>query len=304
MNNRLKNYFHFSKAERRGVVLLCSLIVVLLVVKYFLSSFISLPLVDEKEFQKLVAQTETDSLTETSGTATVFANESETPTFKAKTETKLFYFDPNTVSASELKTLGCSDKLIKTWMNYKAKGGKFKSKEDVRKIYGVSQNFYDRIQNYIELNTLAVSTKLIVEEKHTTIEPKQINVDVNAADTMQLKALPGIGSKLAERIVAYRNRLGGFIAIQQLKEVFGIDSLLYKKIESSLSVDINRVNKLSVNYSQVSNLKQHPYFSYNVANAIVQYRERHGKYASLNDLKKVVVINESLFQKITPYLKL
>ncbi|MES2836695.1 MAG: helix-hairpin-helix domain-containing protein [Bacteroidota bacterium] len=311
MKKQLKEYFYFSKSEKRGVVFLSVLIVLILILKYFLFNFITTPTVDDAYVNKILAENKIDSSQVINDENTHTFNESESPVYKSKEQKKLFYFNPNKVTASELKQLGCSDKLIKTWLNFTSKGGFFKIKTDVKKVYGISAKFYAKIEPYILIETNNAS--FASENKNNSpskaadflekTESKK-TIELNAADTLQLKYLPGIGSKFAERIVNYRNKLGGFLNKEQLKEVFGIDSILYNKIEKQITLNENRVRKISINTAEVAQLKQHPYFSYNIANAIVQYRDRHGKFANISDIKKVVVVNESVFKKIIPYLKL
>lgn len=311
MKKQLKEYFYFSKSEKRGVVFLSVLIVLILILKYFLSNFIVTPTVDDAYVNKILAENKIDSSKVINDENIYAFNEPESPVYKSKKQKELFYFNPNKVTASELKQLGCSDKLIKTWLNFVSKGGFFKTKNDVKKVYGISTLFFNKIEPYILIEN--TNTKIAEENKTNSISKaaefsekteRKLFIEINAADTLQLKYLPGIGSKFAERIVNYRNKLGGFLNKEQLKEVFGIDSVLFNKIEKQITLDENRVRKISINTAQVSELKQHPYFSYNVANAIIQYRDRHGKFTNINDIKKVVVVNESVFKKISPYLKL
>lgn len=303
----VKDYFYFSKSEKRGVVFLSALIVALLILKYFISSFISIPKIDTTLVNKVLSQAKIDSTTTLAEQSEdKITNETENPTYKSNSEKKLFYFNPAKVTATELKQLGCSDKLIKTWLNFTSKGGFFKTKNDVKKIYGVSDVFFKKIEPFIVIENTNTKTENYKQNKNFDIvkTEKKIIIEINTADTLQLNYLPGIGSAFAERIIIYRTKLGGFIKKEQLKEVYGIDTVLYNKIENLITINEDRVQKISINNVQVSQLKQHPYFSYNIANAIIQYRDRHGKFLDINDLKKVIIINEIVFKKISPYIKL
>ncbi|MBK9670729.1 MAG: helix-hairpin-helix domain-containing protein [Bacteroidetes bacterium] len=116
--------------------------------------------------------------------------------------------------------------------------------------------------------------------------------------------MKGIGSTFAKRILAYREKLGGFVSMKQLNEVWGLDSSTISALQSQISLNPHIVRKIPINYCTVSDLKKHPYFTYNLANNIVLYRDRHGEYQKLEDIKQAVLVNEELFRKIAPYLSL
>jgi competence ComEA-like helix-hairpin-helix protein len=134
-------------------------------------------------------------------------------------------------------------------------------------------------------------------------EKKNFNVDVNSADTMALIALPGIGSKLALRIINFRNKLGGFYSVDQIKETYGLADSTFQKIKIYLIVD-GQVEKINLNTVTKDELKIHPYIKWNLANAIIEYRTQHGDYKSIEDLKNISMLDENTFIKIAHYLSL
>jgi competence protein ComEA len=127
------------------------------------------------------------------------------------------------------------------------------------------------------------------------------NIDINKADTTVFIALPGIGSKLASRIVNYREKLHGFHSVEQVAETFGLADSTFQKIKPWLVVTEITIEKININTATVEDLKI-PYINYNLANAIYQFRMQHGQYSNLDQLKKIMLIDETLFNKITPYL--
>lgn len=127
------------------------------------------------------------------------------------------------------------------------------------------------------------------------------SIDINKADTTVFISLPGIGSRLASRIVNYREKLGGFISVEQVGETFGLPDSTFEKIKPWLTVSSTAVQKININRATPEQLKT-PYINFNLANIIYQYRLQHGLYKSLADLKKIMLIDEVLFNKITPYL--
>ena len=134
-------------------------------------------------------------------------------------------------------------------------------------------------------------------------EKKNLNVDVNSADTMALIALPGIGSKLALRIINFRDKLGGFYSVDQIKETYGLADSTFQKIKIYLMVD-GQVEKINLNTVTKDQLKIHPYIKWNLANAIIEYRTQHGDYKTIEDLKNISMLDESTFSKIAHYLTL
>lgn len=129
-------------------------------------------------------------------------------------------------------------------------------------------------------------------------------INMNQADSVEFSKLKGIGKVFSSRIVRYRNWLGGFYTETQLLEVYGIDSLLFKQIRPYLSISIKDVIKININTCSQKNLSSHPYISYKIAQSILKYREHHGFYKSINDLKRIPLIDEELFRKIAFYLEL
>jgi len=136
----------------------------------------------------------------------------------------------------------------------------------------------------------------------TIVTPVLINI--NLADSLEFSKLKGIGKVFSSRIVRYRHWLGGFYTETQLLEVYGIDSVLFKQISPYLSISIKDVKTININTCSQKDLSTHPYISYKIAKSILKYREHHGFYKSINDLKHIPLIDEELFRKIAFYLEL
>ncbi len=128
-------------------------------------------------------------------------------------------------------------------------------------------------------------------------------IDINMADTTVFISLPGIGSKLATRIVTYREKLHGFHSVEQVAETFGLPDSTFQKIKPRLVVSDSAITKININKATAEDLKT-PYINYNLANIIFQYRVQHGPYKNLADLKKIMLIDDVLLNKISPYLTL
>ncbi|MEQ1678667.1 MAG: helix-hairpin-helix domain-containing protein, partial [Chitinophagaceae bacterium] len=127
--------------------------------------------------------------------------------------------------------------------------------------------------------------------------------DINSADTAALIALPGIGSKLAMRIINFRDKLGGFYSISQVGETFGLADSTFQKIKQYLKLESSSVKKININTTTLDELKAHPYIKWSVANPIIAYRKEHGNFLSIEDLKKVMAVTDDIYQRIAPYLE-
>jgi competence ComEA-like helix-hairpin-helix protein len=211
-----------------------------------------------------------------------------------------FDFCPDTMQLKDWMRLGFSDKQASQIEKYLAKGGRFFKKEDFKKLYCVSEEIYELLEPYIQL----ASSEKKFEKRENSNSPQKYTrkLDLNEADSVDLLAVSGIGSKVASQIVSYRTKLGGFIHINQLKEVKYIDEERFTKIEPYLSVNAAKLQKININEATISQLVKHPYIDYSLAKSIVNQRDKKGKYASLEEMKKALLIYDELYQKIAPYL--
>lgn len=228
---------------------------------------------------------------------------------KGFTEGSLFTFDPNTLPAEGWQKLGLNDRTIKTIHNYRNKGGRFYKKEDLKKIWGLPAAFYQRVESYIAIptkQTYRTNNTTTYIPNNTTVKEKRgiAVVPVNEADTTALIALPGIGSKLAARIVNFRDKLGGFYSTEQIGETYGLPDSTFRMLKPYLLVDAAAIKKINLNTATKDELRTHPYIKWALANAIVEYRNQHGTFNSIADLKNIMLVDEATFQKIAPYFSL
>jgi len=217
------------------------------------------------------------------------------------TKESLFPFDPNTASIDDFKNLGFSDRLSHRIMNYRAKGGKFKVKRDLRKLYGMDSILMARLYPYIDLPDKINSTGT---KRYPVVSPVRLaRFDLNLADTAQLIQLYGIGPKLSLRILTYRDRLGGFISQDQLTEVYGLDSVVINQLKNRTFIREDfRPRQINVNSADEKELRSLPYIKLHLAKSIAAYRFQHGDFASIEELGQLVLMDASTFQKIKPYL--
>ena len=127
-------------------------------------------------------------------------------------------------------------------------------------------------------------------------------IELNTADSAKLTELKGVGPSFARRIISYRDKLGGFVRKEQLKEVFGLDSEKYTGMQSQISADASLIKKIHINTVTFGQLSHFPYLNYKQMNAIIQFREQHGEYESPADLKNIAIMDDVTLEKIKPYI--
>jgi competence protein ComEA len=309
----LSSYFTFTQKERTGTFVLLLLILLFTLLPFFYPLLIPAKTTGSSSFQKEIAalkikqQDTTHPYPKKNFDEDNYQNyyQPSEKNYYAKTiKSELFYFDPNTASIADWQRLGVREKTIATIQNYLSKGGHFYKPEDIGKIWGLHPDEIARLMPYIQIAAIENNHSQKNYAPKTYDQPKYSPsiIDVNNADTAALIALPGIGSKLAQRIINFRDKLGGFYKTEQVAETFGLPDSTFQKIRSRLSISNSAVKQFNINTATVEEMKPHPYIRYNMANAIVQYRVQHGNYASVADIKKIMLVSEELFNKMAPYL--
>lgn len=301
---KLNDYFSFTQGEKRGVVFFL-LIIFLLLLSFPLLDFLKKnEKPDFSEFENAINEFEKTKET----------NNTTNNSFKQEENTveniELFSFNPNTISNEEWEKLGFKAWQIKTINNYKSKGGSWKTKSDVLRIYGIDTAHYEQLEPYILLPEKITHQQKSFPTYEKKTFPKSeyekkdytVKVDINTADTTELKKLKGIGIGYAKRIIKYREELGGFIRIEQLSEVWGLTPETLEKCLPQVIISNQNIKKININTASAEELKKHPYIFWKTANAIEKYRKANGNYKSLNDLKKIHLLDEEIINKIKPYL--
>jgi competence ComEA-like helix-hairpin-helix protein len=204
-------------------------------------------------------------------------------------------FDPNTASAKQFSDMNFPNSLSNAIINYRNKGGNFRIKEDLKKIYVLTEEDYAILEPFIRLPEVLE----IPPEPEITL-----SIELNTADSIDLQQIPGIGPSFARRIIKYRNMLGGFWSKHQLMEVYGMDSSKYNSIRKNITIDKSNISKININSSQVKGFIKHPYFEFYLAKSIITYREENGVFTNIEEVKNVKLIYDELFEKIKPYITL
>jgi DNA uptake protein ComE-like DNA-binding protein len=309
-SDRIRRWFGYSRRERQGTYLLS--VILLLVLTARLSGVLG----PGKESDGGV-----------------------TETVQPADTLQPFIFDPNSAAVDELVSLGLSMRQATTVDNYRKAGGQFRKPEDFRKIYGIDSSLRERLIPFIHIaeapegneddaatgragkreragggNTATthytgdgIHDSLSYQKRESGVSREEelpfAVIELNSADSLLLKSLPGIGDVLSVRIVKYRNLLGGFVSVSQLGEVYGIDSMLVDKLRPLLVADITLIRAVDINNAGYGDLLRHPYISEMEASGIIRYRNRVGTIGSVSELVINRIIDRNRYEKLLPYLK-
>jgi competence ComEA-like helix-hairpin-helix protein len=278
----IRKTFGFSQRESNGFLVLSSLILITLFVPSIFDHFYH-------SGQAVFSKDEIilDSLMQ----GWVSKDKKENKVSKA-TSAICTAFDPNVSEPDHLeKILG--KKVSSNIIRYRMKGGKFKTASDLRKIFGMSDSLFHRIQNCIVFQSLVSDKK----------NENRITLDINKADSIALQQLKGIGKVRASRIIRFREKLGGFVSVEQFNEIYGIDSIALNELLSRTFISpFFQPLQVNINTADIVQLQAHPYIGRMHAKNIL--RERKKKiFLSKEDLKERNIFSEEEFNKLLPYLK-
>lgn len=246
-----------------------------------------------------------------------------TPSFSEEKEDEaaFFDFDPNLITKETWVQFGLSEAQADVVMFYQERGGRFRKKEDLRKVYVISEEFYRSVEPYILIKQ-APPKRLVKNEKKKDFVPferkaekekkefsnsakadKDYRIHINTADTSEWKKLKGIGPTLSSRIVKFRESLGGFYSVDQVSEVYGIEPEIFASFkENLLPPDPLSFQKIEINKTTADEIGKHPYISKKEARIIINYREQHGDFKNKEDLDQIKGIPKDKVSKIFPYL--
>lgn len=234
-----------------------------------------------------------------------------TPQYNAPKEAQrpivLKPFDPNTATEDELLGLGLDIRTVKVLLKYREKGGRFRTKDDLQKVYNLSDIDFLRISSYVQITenqtiikkySEGIPNNAALKKGGNTVEAP---IDLNRATEEELVQLRGIGRTFALRIIEHRERLGGFSSLNQLKEVYGLPDSTLHSIMPFLRLISSPHRKIKINTATIEDLT-HPYLIRKQAEVIIRYRINHGAFRNMEDVKKVGVLSENVAEKLKPYI--
>ena len=296
-----KDFFYFSKSERRAVLFLLTLLFV------FICMWVLFPVKEEETLEQ-----DQEGIEEIKNFLAGVHEMEERQSLQysydkpKKRKVVLAAFDPNSADSIDFLQRGLSPFIAHTILQYRRAGGKFRTADDFSRVYGLSSEEFKILKPYIRIaevfrrkqDTLHAVKKMRKDTLAVYKYPEGTLVDLNEADTTELKKIPGIGSGIARMIVAYRNRLGGFYDTAQLKAVDYVneDMLKWFKLENA---SIHRIN---ANKAGLDKLRSHPYMNFYKAKVIMEYRRKKGKLKSLSQLSLYEEFTEKDLERLSYYL--
>lgn len=291
---KLRDFFYVQRSDREVIIVLLLIIVVAFVLLFVTGGDDSTP----------PAAAAADSTLATAKAP------SRAPIYYKVEERKpeLFAFDPNRADSTQLLRLGLQPWQVRNIYKYRAAGGIYRTKQDFARLYGLTVAKYRELEPYIRISAdYAPASTLFTDDKpqhpDTLRYPQKLaegeTIELNTADTTQLRQVPGIGSYYARRIVQYRERLGGFVSTSQLSEIEGVPA----EAQAYFTVQASEVTRLNINRLSLDQLKQHPYINYYQARAITDYRRQHGRINDLADLQLLRDFPEEAIRRLQPYVE-
>lgn len=299
----LRKWLSFGKGERIAIISILACIIVLVVLNLFHRPHTTL---DKASLHNL------DSLLALRQSALEAYQEQKAAKPEERAALQPFPFNPNTLTEEEGRSIGLTDRQIRNITNYRDKGGKFYSKQDLAKLYTISEEDFAQLEPFIILpevtrkeyskqKTETKENQNVAEEKKA---PKAIPVvDLNTVDSATLVELPQIGAYTASRIVVYREKLGGFLNKEQFLEVKGMDQARYDAVSPYIDLGEVSIAKIDVNRADFKTLVNHPYLNYNQVKRIFNQREKRGMIKDWNQLKALLEEEEPVHPYLEYYVK-
>lgn len=223
-------------------------------------------------------------------------------------------FDPNLVSYEELLSFGLSKAQASNIVNYRDKSGGFRDEAHFRKLYCMTDELFALISPFLVFESKAESLIESIAIEDAKIEKSEskaqskvsevLVLDLNACDSLDLQQIRGIGKVRAARIYKYGKRLGGYVAVEQLKEVYGIDNELFEQIKGHFKVGKTDIRKININSDEIKYLTAHPYIDFQLAKALIRFRKDYGKdFQSAEEIRYIHFLSEQEAERLIPYLK-
>lgn len=286
----MKSHFTFTNKQRNGIFYLLLIIVALQVSYFFIDFSDEEVLVDKVQWQKM--ESEIDAIRQSN--------------IEGR-KLKIYPFNPNYITDFKGATLGMSNEEIDRLLHYRNQNKWINSAEDFQNITKVSDSLLNQISPYFKfpewVNKPAAISKYPKVNKIKTFAQKK---DLNLATAKELQSINGVGEVLSSRIVNYRNKLvEGFVADIQLNDVYGLSPEVVNNITAHFTVkNAPKIKTIDLNKASVEDLVSIQHIDYEIAYQIIEYRQLHEGFSSLNELAKVKDFPISKIEIIKLYLHL
>lgn len=306
---RIKNwflpFFSLNKSEKNGILFLAVMILVMLVLNMLLPFVVTTNPNTELELFKrdIQAFRKTQHIIQDSIYLENLQNSGLLEMDIALDKIKPIKFDPNKLPDEIWLKMGFTPKQVMSIKKYEARGGKFYQKEDVKKLYCISDAEYQIIEPFIEINS-PYQTKPAKRnyKKQNKTPSRLIQTELNNADASLIEKNLGLNPWLANRVVEYRNLLGGYYMTDQLLDVYGMKPEKVSEIAPFVSFDTTLIKKIDINTIAFKKILEHPYINYESTKSIINTRNKIGSFTSLDEIQTITCLSDSAFRKIVPYI--
>ncbi len=341
MSGHIRDYLSFTRSEKRGILILLSVIMILVSLPHIFTKDVIVPdaaadalyRVEAEEFLKGIQQ-EGNSYGEGGGSGyNDGRNNTSDRNYSSNRNSRPYHtrfkprnFDPNTATADDYISMGFSEKQAAVIIRYRNKGGSFRVKEDFSRLYVVDSSTYRIFEPYIKIKNTEIANPnhtqvnkagVLPGNERSGLERSDVGraganlpnftknkplIELNSADSLELLKIYGVGPVFASRILKYRTKTGGFYSIQQLAEVYGLDSTRYAGIAPQVRVDTTLITKININTITLEALRRHPYIDYYTAKALIDKRVQLGSYKTMEEIRQVLIGKEGLFERVKGYV--
>ena len=285
-----KAYFNYTVKEQRAIIVL------MIVISFLQITLIALHWVPVNGKSRNHLSFQVVDSNNISNTAN--SNSSEVKAKVNSPSIKLFSFNPNTNSINDWMKLGLTEKQGLSILKYISKGGSFKVKSDLKKMHVIKPTLLQQWWDYILLPEEMIEKNEISNQYKIKQKEPLTKLNINTATIEELDNLPLIGEGRAKAIVTYREKLGGFIMLDQLLELKCIPDSVFQVIKDRIYTDEKIYQPLNINADSLF----HPYLPKSFAKMIVSYRQQHGNYQRIDDLRILPLYDDKIMRKIAPYL--
>lgn len=292
----MKEFLNFSPSEKRGLIVLIILICLVQLAR------VLIPKPDANAALHSQSELEDIQNWERQLQESIKENSSVLKAPKNQFKIPAGAFNPNLYNAQDWQNLGFTEKQTLAILNFQQAIGGFKSKKDVERIFCMPKEFFINLQPLILLPEKIQKPNYQKAEK-TKIVQTVIYLELNSADSLSILKLEGIGPYWTKRILRFRNQWGGFYKKEQLLDMKGFQDSIFQKIKDNIFVDTSLIQKIPINSISFEEFKKHPLAWYGVGKSIVNYRDQHGAFQSIEDLKKIYLLKPHQIEALSRYIE-
>ncbi len=274
--NSLHTFFIFSKEQRKGILILLTLIVLLQMVNFFISfDTIEKEIPDKQKW--LAFQSSMDSA----------------KTEKQNSSFKIYPFNPNFITDYKGYKLGMSVEQIDRLLAFRKQNKYVSTAKEFQNITKVSDSLLNTMSSLFKFPEWVSQKKVFKEYKsypHLASVKKQkiILIDINQATKEDLIKVYGIGEALSIRILSQKEKLGGFVSMEQMKDIWGLSPEVIVNLKAQFTIaKLPNLTKININNASIKELSQFFYFKYDLAKQIIKYRSMNGDFKNIEDLTKI-----------------